>query len=250
MINILIACDLDNTLIHSYKHKKDGDACIEMLKDKEQGYADPKVYDLLNELKEYAWYIPLTTRSIEQYSRIKWPKGADPRYAVTTNGAVLLDNGTRQASWEEDSKKVVEPYRNDINSILSGLEKDSEFKIKRIVDDMFAFASCMDGIDPKKKVSEYCGKSRLIAESTGRKIYFFPPELGKGQALRRLKKFLNPEFVIAAGDSMIDIPMLEEADLSFCKKDIFDEVKSSNKRCFENETDLISSILEEVRKMI
>ena len=36
MKKVILACDLDNTLIHSYKHKKDDDICIEFIKEKEQ----------------------------------------------------------------------------------------------------------------------------------------------------------------------------------------------------------------------
>ena len=38
MRKILFTCDLDNTLLHSYKHRQDGDVCIEILKEKEQGF--------------------------------------------------------------------------------------------------------------------------------------------------------------------------------------------------------------------
>ena len=31
MKEILLACDVDNTLIHSWKHRKEGDLCIEYI---------------------------------------------------------------------------------------------------------------------------------------------------------------------------------------------------------------------------
>ena len=65
MKNILIACDLDNTLIHSYKQKRDGDMCIEWINGKEQSYINKETYEQIEELKMLARYTPLTTRSIE-----------------------------------------------------------------------------------------------------------------------------------------------------------------------------------------
>ena len=36
--NLIFATDLDNTLIHSYKSKRDGDICIEKYQGKEFSY--------------------------------------------------------------------------------------------------------------------------------------------------------------------------------------------------------------------
>ena len=47
-----------------------------------------------------------------------------------------------------------------------------------------------------------------------RKVYFFPPGVDKGTALRRAAERFRPERVIAAGDSVIDVPMLRRADLA------------------------------------
>ena len=50
--------------------------------------------------------------------------------------------------------------------------------------------------------------------SSGKKIYFFPPEINKGTAVIRLKQKFDSQLVICAGDSAIDIPMLNMADVS------------------------------------
>ena len=50
MKNILFACDLDNTLIHSYKSKREGDICIEWIKDKEQSKIKLLLFQLLRGL--------------------------------------------------------------------------------------------------------------------------------------------------------------------------------------------------------
>ena len=48
--------------------------------------------------------------------------------------------------------------------------------------------------------------------SNGEKVYVVPQTLNKGTAVDRLREKLKPEFVIAAGDSTFDIPMLLTAD--------------------------------------
>ncbi len=49
-MKILFACDLDDTLIHSYKHKNSRDICIELLKGSEQSYISEKTLFLLRQV--------------------------------------------------------------------------------------------------------------------------------------------------------------------------------------------------------
>ena len=248
MKNILIACDLDNTLIHSYKQKRDGDICIEWIHDKEQSYINKETYEQIEELKKLSRYTPVTTRSIEQYLRINWKPGAEPEYAVTTNGAILLSNNERVSSWDETSYKFLDEYRKDLDDILAILDSQKEdlhIRCKK-VDEMYVFAYCEDGVCVEDIADTFSKKTRLNVEYFGRKIYFLPPQFNKGAALKRLKEKFVPEFVMSAGDSEIDIPMLEIADLAYCKESIIDKVGNMNKKSFTNEKDLINSILKDV----
>ena len=60
----------------------------------------------------------------------------------------------------------------------------------------------------------FAGQTSLDIAVSGRKVYFFPPPLNKGTAVKRLKERFQPEKTICAGDSVIDIPMLRAADLA------------------------------------
>ncbi len=113
---------------------------------------------------------------------------------------------------------------------------------------MYVLSYCKEGICVEDIVREYSKKTRLDIEYSGKKIYFLPPQFNKGEAIKRLKKIFMPRFVIAAGDSEIDIPMLELADLAYCKESIIKEVKNKNKRSFFDETDLLESILKDVEQ--
>ena len=248
MKNILITCDLDNTLIHSYKHKRENDICIEWLNDKEQSFMDPGVYDLVTDIKRYARFVPVTTRSIAQYMRIKWNDEACPEYAVTTNGAILLDKTERDSSWDEESDKLVVEYKEEMDRLLSEVMKEDVFCKCRIVDDMYVFAYCNEGIDAKEISERYVGKTSLDIAGGGRKLYFFPQHFNKGSAVKRLCERFDAQYVIAAGDSEIDIPMLELADLAFCREEIFDKVNNSNKRLFNDEKELMNAIRNEISK--
>ena len=114
-MKILFACDLDNTLIHSHKHRRADDICIEIYEGREQSFISPRALDLLKKISEKILFIPVTTRSITQYRRIFWTEDFKPRFAVVANGAYLLD-GDKQ---ENFLREVSKPYETEINRQLA-----------------------------------------------------------------------------------------------------------------------------------
>ena len=117
MKKILFACDLDNTLIHSHKHKADGDICIEIYNDKAQSFISSRAVELLTEINSKILFVPVTTRSIEQYRRIQWLEGTQPEFAVTSNGANILHGGEIDLNWRQDFYKFIQPYENELREL-------------------------------------------------------------------------------------------------------------------------------------
>ncbi len=325
MKKILFTCDLDNTLIHSYKHKRNYDICIEWIKGKEQGFISAEAGRKIRLIKEQAIFVPFTTRSVAQYLRIQWPENGIPEQAITTNGAIQLqetgtkigtgtgsetgirtgseigirtgseigtrsgigagtgigtragieiitgseietENGTgigirtetesgtepislsisenyMDKAWLHESELILEAYKDELTRMLNLLEEDVDYIRCRLVDDMYVFSYCRNEVDAAEKARGYSGKTSLSVLSSGKKIYFLPPEFNKGNALDRLKRNVSPDYVIAAGDSEMDIPMLERADLAFCKAEITGRVQNKNKMIFQNEDDLLDSVM-------
>ena len=81
----------------------------------------------------------------------------------------------------------------------------------RRIDGAYLFLSC-----PNPEDAAYCRSCltdmTLLVETTGRKLYLFPPPINKGAAVARLRRRFGPPAVIGAGDSPIDVPMLRECD--------------------------------------
>ena len=119
MKKILFLCDLDNTLLYSYKHRREGDICIEILKDKEQGFTSPKTLELLWQVNmlDNVCTVPLTTRSIDQYTRIKWGDAA-PKKALVTNGTLLLNGEEIDEDWWIGSLETVTPLKSEIQRMF------------------------------------------------------------------------------------------------------------------------------------
>ena len=217
-MKILFACDLDNTLIHSYKKFREGDICVEIYDGREQSFISPRALDLLKKISARIFFVPVTTRSIEQYRRIFWAENFCPRFAVVANGAFFLDGDNR----ENFLREVVAPYEEELKLQLAAAD-EKIFSIARIVDESFLFLKCREDFNAEKIFFD----TSLTVQRTGKKIYLFPPRLNKGEALKLLTKKFSPEKIFAAGDSEIDLPMLELADVAFGKKNICGENFSS-----------------------
>ena len=249
MKKILVACDLDNTLIHSYKYRREDDICVEIFKGREQGFICKDAVKKLVLLNDKVEFIPITTRSIEQYQRIQWEKMVVPEYALTTNGAILLKNGVKDDVWLQESTRIVRKYQGELNRVLEFLEKEEEYIRCKFVDGMYVFLYCKDGVDIAKKVERYRERTILHVVSSGRKIYFLPPEFNKGEALCRLKERFLPNYVVAAGDSEMDLPMMESADFAFGKREILGKNLRENRRIFIDENNLLNEMFDIVESI-
>ena len=214
-MKILFACDLDNTLIHSYKKRRaDENICVEIYEGREQSFISPRALDLLKKISEKVLFIPVTTRSIAQYKRIFWTEDFSPRFAVVANGAYFLDGDNQ----ENFLREAVAPYEDELKNQLAAADKNI-FSIARIVDESFLFLKCRDDFDAENLSFE----TNLTVQHFGKKIYLFPPSLNKGEALKQLIKKFSPYKVFCAGDSDIDLPMLELADVAFAPKNLCKE---------------------------
>lgn len=212
MKKLLFASDIDNTLMFSHRHKADTDICIEYLDGKEQGFVTKDTPHRLAEINAQCEFVPITTRSIAQYTRIHWPRGCVSRYAVAANGGVLLVDGQADEAWLRQSRELVAPWLEELERVQNSLAGKSEIRNMYLVDGLFLFAGCHKAEEAEQLREQYLEKTALDVELTGRKVYFFPPALNKGAALQRLRERLGSEYIVCAGDSKIDIPMLREAD--------------------------------------
>ncbi|MBQ7528453.1 HAD hydrolase family protein [bacterium] len=210
MKKIVFATDLDNTLLYSYKHCRPGDICVEYIKGKEQGYMPMSVYESLRVIADHAEIIPITTRSIDQYKRINWPAGAEPKIAAVTNGSILLGNSALNCQWEEN----VEASMSELERMQAILAISTDYIRCRMVDNKYLFVYCAKEIDPIQQSKAIQELTPLKVTASGKKIYLFPPGVDKGTATSKIRRFLEPDLLISAGDSDIDLPMLNQADIA------------------------------------
>lgn len=227
-MNLLFTCDIDNTLLYSYRKKQDGYICIEINKGKEQGFMSQYTFNNFIEMTKRVKFVPVTTRSVEQYRRIVFPYDYIPEYALVSNGAVLLRNGNICSDWNLITKNDL--LKQQLSEIYNRYHSDSRFINCRIVDDSYVFVYCSPNTDAQGVTAELSEIWDMNVELSGRKIYFFPESLSKGSAVEKLKKIINPDCTISAGDSTIDISMLNAADKAIIPADF--DVKLSDIKNF------------------
>ena len=216
---LLFASDLDNTLLFSHKHAQAGDVCVEHLDGKAQGFFTPKVIRGLEEINRAMCFVPVTSRSAAQFLRIQFPAGCVPRLALVANGGLLLRDGVIDETWQAASLQCVAPWREALARTAALLAQVPIPLRARMVDDLYLFAACDSPAEAELALAAVQGKTPLTAALSGRKLYFFPPGLSKGDALRRLRALLTPQRVLCAGDSGIDVPMLEAADVAIVPRE-------------------------------
>ena len=235
MKKILFASDLDNTLIHSHKHKSDSDICVELYQEQEQSFMSPEAVSLFRQMiqQENICFLPVTTRTVAQYQRIFFPDGYRPEFALTANGHILLRHDAPEPEWLSESQQKNIPYLPEFERLSQILLQDNRFRHVSIADGMFVACACETPETADICLSDYQHSTKLLSFRTGRKLYFFPPHADKGSALQKFKSLYPFDTVISAGDSEMDIPMLKQADIPLFR---------------ENQTDFAVSILTLVLK--
>lgn len=210
----IFACDLDNTLLISRRHAVESDLCVEYLEGMPQSYLPREAPRILAALMERALFIPVTSRSVEQYRRIQFPPACRPRYAVVANGGILLTDGEIDLRWRETSLEAVRPWREALETVMGELSGRPQARRWRVVDGLYGFAACGGPEEAMALGEALKDLTPLEVVVSGRKLYALPPPISKGAAAVRLKEWFQAERLICAGDSAMDIPMLELAELA------------------------------------
>ena len=213
---ILFACDLDNTLIHSYRYAKPEDLCVERSNGKNLSYMAPAAYDMLADVRKRLTFLPVTTRSLSQYARIDLFQNDVPPYALVSNGGLLLINGKIDPGWKKETHAIASHALTEMEKGFRLLKRDRHRSFSvRWVDDVFIFSKSSDPEQSILRLSEHVDPDTIDINRNGNKIYLIPRRLNKGSALRRFLVRYPYQHVEAAGDSLFDVPMAQLADTCY-----------------------------------
>lgn len=213
--------DLDGTVIRSASKKRAGDIVVEYKDGREITCISSESAETLAGLSGLV--IPVTSRSIEQYLRIDIP-GFKPKYTLVDNGGNLLIDGVPDRDWAEWSNGIAECCRAELEACRLLLENDPDRSFEvRLVDGLFLFTkSSAPERTLQRLVERLSAAVGLDLYNTGAKVYAIPKEINKGAAVRRLADVLgrSGERIVCAGDSVMDVSMLECADIAVYPDDM------------------------------
>lgn len=213
-------CDLDNTLMYSHRRELPLDKIpVELYEGKEITFVSAKTAQLLKQLPESLYLVPTTTRSLPQYQRITL--GIDFPYALVANGAILLKQGVVEEQWYQETSTLVSCYRPSLQQAQEALEQDSHRATEvRWVEDFFLYCKSNAPERTAEMLVSTLKDSSLVVQVNGQKVYVLPDCLEKGNAVQRFRSYLPREKEIVAGDSTMDISMLQAVSTAYCPQEL------------------------------
>lgn len=220
-VGALFACDLDRTLIYSRKARHLGPddmptTCVEIHHGKQVSFMTAAAAHAMDALASIGVFVPVTTRTPEQYRRVLLP-GPAPRFAIAANGGVLLADGRPDRLWARQVSRVLSeivPVRDIWEH--AGFVCRPEFTDKlRNASGMFCYAVVHPSRLPSGFLADVTGWAAERGWRTslqGRKLYWVPEQLTKSAAVAEVAARTGADMVLAAGDSLLDVDLLLAAD--------------------------------------
>ena len=215
--------DLDRTLIYSTDalgHRSpDRDelplVCVETYQGQPIAFVTEVAARGIGRLLEADALVPVTTRSVEQYRRVRFP-GPPPRLALVANGGLLLRDDELDGDYRKETASWL-VGSTPLDVVFAHLQSaaDPRFSVNlRTVEDLFCYAVVdTDKVPPgwAVELADYATGVGWQVSNQGRKVYLLPEGLSKGRAIQRIAEELNLDGFLAAGDSNTDAPMLAKA---------------------------------------
>ncbi len=220
---MIFASDLDRTLIYSKKAMGEAFGStevipVELYQGEHISFMSPETARLLVELSKTALFVPVTTRTIEQYERIFYIRETfKPKYAVTSNGGNVLIDGVPDPDWQrhvaealtrsENAEKVIEAFDR--------IASPDWVKSYRHSDNLFYSIILERENMPLDVVEDFrkeLADMRWNLSVQGRKMYLVPDGVSKGDGLLHVKALAGASRIAASGDSLLDESLLKAAD--------------------------------------
>ena len=225
-MSVLVCSDLDRTLIYSAAaFALDGPdetmprlLCVEFYQGKPLSYVTETAARTLEAVAKTATFVPTTTRTPEQYRRVHLLE-KPPAYAICANGGRILVDGEDDPDWAESVRKLVADGCAPLAEVERHLaEVSGDFVLKRrTASGLFAYAVVDRAALPPgwtDALTAWCADRGWRTSLQGRKIYCLPAGLSKAAAATEIARRTGATVTLAAGDSLLDIELLEAADLS------------------------------------
>ena len=232
--------DLDGTIIFSHRYKVLNGKVVEYYKGQEQSFMNKDAFEELQS-RGTQFLIPTTSRTLQQYFRVNlFDNGQTPCYALVDNGGILLVNGKIDKDWRLETLRQI---KNDMERLADCEKRLAAYGEVKVQDEMVYFIKT-DMNTPVNEIVKLCQDLELICFMHFNKLYICSRYLSKGNAINRFKQRYSDGFTIVAGDSQIDMSMLDFADIGIYANDIEKEFSDKQKVVFCDRFQIINKLYE------
>jgi hydroxymethylpyrimidine pyrophosphatase-like HAD family hydrolase len=225
---MMFASDLDRTLIYSKRALDEMNTpwnetmiCVEKRNGEEVSFMTGHSFQLLKELAKKLLFVPVTTRTYEQYKRVFiFNEDIPVLYCVTSNGAKIHYKGKVLTDWENLVKARLTDECISMEDLQRKLDEFSLNGTLKIADNLFFYyiLESKISLDTKNSLIELAKSNGWKVSLQGRKLYFMPLPICKGEAVKFIQKREGIEVLAGAGDSLLDFPFLEVCSHSYIPK--------------------------------
>ncbi|WP_217561178.1 HAD family hydrolase [Paenibacillus sp. GbtcB18] len=262
---MIFASDLDRTLIYSKTSMGQGindeDLIpVELYEDEYISFMSKQALSLLNDISQLATFIPVTTRTIEQYQRVFHIVNTyTPKYAITSNGANILFDGVPDVEWSAIVQTALKTSatHNEVKALFDEMSSPEWALRGRLCDGIFYVIIIERDKLPASIIENLRNKLSILGWTLsiqGRKLYMIPSGISKGAALLHLKTRIGASYIAASGDSLLDESMLLAADFIFAPGhgELFDTYRFSSVYRFTESAGIKASeeLLEGIKEAI
>lgn len=209
----MFASDLDRTLIYSQgaltEFPPSGNLELTAVEHKQEAsvsFMTRSSLQYLQSLSKKLLFVPVTTRSLVQYKRVFF-QHTDTLYAVTSNGANILYNGSPLSDWKEKIEKEI----TEMSVPLKQLQQEVEQKFfipgdLREVESLFFYYYLNGNISQELviELDDYISHKGWKLSHQGKKLYLVPHAVSKGKAVKFIQEREEITTLIGAGDSLLD----------------------------------------------
>jgi hypothetical protein len=224
---MIFATDLDRTVIYSKRALQElGYPDERVLKpverkgDKWVSYMTEASFNLLKEINQRFLFIPITTRTTEQFDRIFiFKKDIPVTYAITSNGGHVLYKGEELEEWATILTEKMKSEAASIYEIQSFLQNEGLFldgEVKQAEELFFYFIlNRIPSIFMINKIKDAVTSFGWRISLQGRKLYFIPNAINKGDALEFICQKEGVTKMAGAGDSNLDWDFLKHCHAQY-----------------------------------
>ena len=218
----LFFCDLDQTMIYSsrlvdkFTGTYNGLAVVETHAKKPHSFMTLNAVNVLQELSKEVVFIPCSTRSPTQFERVYVPS-VIVKHTILDNGGKIYTNSIEDKNWTKKMHEEIDSSSKAPSDVYSEITamfgKEEWFNKIRITSNMFVAVIAYDKVPTHfiEYVESQIKDWNYTYSVQSRSIYMIPNAVTKEKAAQEVSERYDSEEIFAAGDSVLDLGLLEFA---------------------------------------